>query len=162
MQKSDSDGKIVFSELLDTGKTITATITAPKMGEQKFTFKITKKKTIVLKDLSVEMSEIALSCGTNVKSRGYHSTIQTFNMHQISGNFLLTYNMNKIPDDIIVYNGPSSNISPDKIIYKSIKPEQYIHRKYLKFDSPDSLITIEIRGGDTTRTEWDFTVACPK
>ena len=161
-QKSDSDGKIVFKELLDTGKTITAIITANNFGEQKFTFKITKKKTIILKEQSVELSEIALPCGTNIKSLGYHSTIKTFNMHRVSGTFVLTYNMNRIPDDIIVYNGSSSNISTDKIIYKSNKPEQYIHRKNITFNSKDSLITIEIQGGDTTLTQWDFTVACPK
>ncbi len=161
-QKSDAQGEIRFKDLLDTGKTITAIITAPNLGEQKFTFKITKEKTIKLKALSSEMSEIALPCGTNVKSGGYHSTIKTFNMHKTTGSFLLTYNMNTIPDNIIVYNGKATDISTDKIIYKSTKPEQFIHKRFLKFNSPDSLITVEIRGGDTTRTEWDFTVGCPK
>ncbi|MEA3452269.1 MAG: hypothetical protein U9Q83_10260 [Bacteroidota bacterium] len=161
-QKSNSNGEIIFTELLDTNKTVTAIIAADNFGEQKFTFKITKKKTIILHEQSVEISEIALSCGTNIKSLGYHSTIKTFNMHRISGTFVLTYNMNRIPDDIIVYNGSLSNISADRIIYKSNKPEQFIHRRNISFNSEDSLITVEIQGGDTTLTQWDFTVACPK
>ena len=83
-------------------------------------------------------------------------------MHKVSGSFVLTYNMNQIPDKIIVYNGNSQNLSDDKVIYKSVKPEQFVHRKTLSFNSPDSLITVQIQGGDTTLTQWDFTVGCPK
>jgi hypothetical protein len=159
---SDENGQIIFEHLLDSGKTVTAIVKAPKYGEQRFTFVIKHNKTLKIKNESSDISEIILPCGTNVKSKGYHSTIKTFNMHKTKGGFLLTYNMNRIPDMIFVYTGDAEHISEDKIIYQSKKPEQFIHKRWLNFNSPDSLITVRIQGGDTTLTQWDFTVGCAK
>ncbi len=160
--KSDNFGKINFAELTDTTQFITAIVKTENKKEQRFKFKVTPEKTLTIHEQSVDISEEILPCGTNVKSLGYHSTIKTFHMKTNSGQFKLRYNMNTIPDKIIVYNGSSSNISKDKIIWQSPSPEKNIHTQWLKFNSPDSLVTVEIQGGDTLLTQWDFTVFCPK
>ncbi len=160
--KSDSLGTVNFSKLTDTTLFVTAIVKSGNKKEQRFKFKVTPQKTLTIHEQSVDISEEILPCGTNVKSLGYHSTIKTFNMKTNSGQFKLRYNMNTIPDKIIVYNGSSANISKDKIIWQSPGPEKNIHTKWLTFNSPDSLVTVEIQGGDTLLTQWDFTVFCPK
>jgi len=159
--ESDSLGYIVFENLTDTGKFVTATVVAPGYKEQRLTIKIAPEKTIILSNQSVEISEIILPCGTQIESKGYHSTIQTFNMKKASGKFLLLYDMFDIADKIIVYKGDAAHISADKIIWQSNGFERKLHKIYVTFDSPDSLLTVEIQGGDTTRTEWYFKVNCP-
>lgn len=158
---TNSDGEVVFDKLIDSTLFATAIVTAPKFTEQRLTFQISDSKTIRMRTNSVEISEQAVPCGTQIESKGYHSTIQTFNVKKPSGQFKLMYNMFDIPDKIIVYKGSAENISSDKIIWKSPDFERKLHNVYVNFDSPDSLITVEIQGGDTTRTEWYFKVYCP-
>lgn len=158
--KTNADGMVNFVDFTDTNQFVTALVNANGLGKHRFTFKIKPNKTLKINQESIDVSEEVLNCGTNVKSMGYHSTVKTFNMHTTSGSFLLRYNMNSIPDEIIVYKG-SKNI-PDNLIWQSPGPEKYIHSKWIPFESPDSLITVEVKGGDTTLTQWDFTVNCPK
>jgi len=157
---SNEKGIVIFETIEDTSKFVTALVKVDGMGEQRFTFKVKPNKTLMISEESVDISEEILNCGTNVKSMGYHSTVKIFNMHTNKGTFLLRYNMNTIPDRIIVYKG--NNNSANKIIWQAPKPEQNIHSVKIPFNSPDSLITVEIKGGDTTFTQWDFTVNCPK
>ncbi len=159
---SDTSGYIIFENLLDTGKIVTAVVSAPGYQEQRLTIKIAPEKTIVLSNQSVEISEVILPCGTQIESKGYHSTIQTFNMKKPQGKFLLLYDMFDIADKIIVYKGDAMHISNDKIIWQSNGFERKLHKIYVTYDSPDTLLTVEIQGGDTTRTEWYFKVNCPQ
>ncbi len=69
--------------------------------------------------------------------------------------------MFEIPDELIVYNGKASEISDDKIIYKTkglVKGP--FKRATFKVDAPDNYITVKINGGDNSRTEWYFKVYC--
>ncbi len=159
--KTDAEGEAVFEKLTDTNKFVTVVVKAPKFTEQRLTFKVTTEKNIILGQNSTEMSDLALPCGTMVESKGYHSTIQTFMMKKSKGQFKLLYDMFNIPDKIIVYQGPASKKSKDKIIWQSPDFESRLHTVYVNFESADSLITVEIVGGDTTKTEWYFRPNCP-
>lgn len=159
-KKTNSKGEVIFESLVDSTQFVNAKITAPNFKEQSLTFKITKEKIITMSNNSVEISEQILPCGTQIESKGYHSTIQTFNMKKTSGQFKLFYNMFDIADKIIVYKGHASDISNDKIIWQAPDFESRYHTVFVNFDA-DSLITVEIQGGDTTRTEWYFIVNCP-
>ncbi|MBN2892189.1 MAG: carboxypeptidase regulatory-like domain-containing protein [Bacteroidales bacterium] len=158
---TNADGEVIFENLLDSNAFATAIITAPSFTEQRLTFKISHNKTITLRTSSIEISEQILPCGTQIESKGYHSTIQTFHMKKDKGTFKLFYNMFDIADKIIVYKGHASNISTDNIIWQSPNFENKSHTVYVNFESLDSLVTVEIQGGDTTRTEWYFKVNCP-
>ena len=160
-KSTNSEGEVIFDKLLDSNKYATAIITAPKFTKQRLTFKISSNKTITMSTQSIEISEQVLPCGTQVESKGYHSTIQTFNLKKPKGSFKLLYDMFNIADKIIVYKGSASDISPDRIIWQSPGFEKRLHSLYVNFETVDSLITVEIQGGDTTRTEWYFTVYCP-
>lgn len=158
---TNENGEVIFEELVDTNKNVTANISAPGYSNQLFTFKIQKEKIIKLSKESVDISEVVLPCGTQIESKGYHSTIKTFNLKKTQGKFKLLYDMFSIADKIIVYKGFAQNISSDKIIWQSPEYQKGLHSLYVDFEAPDSLITVEIKGGDTTRTEWYFTVYCP-
>ena len=161
-KNANSNGEIIFEKLTDTTLTATANISAPGYTNQLLTFRITGEKIIRLSNESVEISEIAIPCGTQIESQGYHSTIKTFNMKQSSGRFKIMFNMFDIADKLIIYNGPAGQISNNKIIWQTPDYVRQLHNEYIDFDSPDSLITVEIKGGDTTRTEWYFKVYCPQ
>ncbi|MBN2891500.1 MAG: hypothetical protein JXL97_06520 [Bacteroidales bacterium] len=161
-KQANSKGEILFETLTDTTLTATANISAPGYTNQLLTFRVTKNKTIRLSNESVEISEIALPCGTQIESQGYHSTIKTFNMKQTSGRFKLMFNMFDIADKLIIYKGPAGNISNDKIIWQTNNYVRQLHNEYIDFESNDSLITVEIKGGDTTKTAWYFKVYCPQ
>lgn len=161
-KQSNSNGEIIFENLTDTTKTATADISAPGYTHQLLTFRITKNKKIRLSDQSVEISEIALPCGTQIESQGFHSTIKTFNMKKTAGRFKLMFNMFDIADKLVIYSGPAGEISEDKIIWQTNDYVRQLHTEYINFQSIDSLITVEIKGGDTTRTEWYFKVYCPQ
>jgi len=161
LKLTNDKGEVVFSNLTDTTKTVIAITNAINFTEQRFTFRVTKNKIIKLNTESVEISEIILPCGTQVESKGYRSTIQTFNLKKSKGTLSILYDMFSIPDKIIVYKGKSTEISDANILWQSPKYEDKQHKVNFKFDTPDSLITVQIKGGDTTRTEWYFKVYCP-
>lgn len=161
INKTTNDkGEVIFTNLTDTTLFITAEVNASEYSNQRFTFKICYEKTLILSTGSVEISEQILPCGTQIESKGYHSTIQTFNLKKTKGQFKLLYDMFDIPDKIIVYKGRATNINQDKIIWQSAGFQKRLHKVFVKFDA-DSLVTVEIQGGDTTRTEWYFKVYCP-
>lgn len=159
---ANDKGEIIFEKLTDSNKTATANISAPGYTNQLLTFRITSEKTIRLSNESVEISEIAIPCGTQIESQGYHSTIKTFYMKQPSGRFKLLFDMFSIADKLIIYKGPANQISEDKIIWQTQGFVSRLHTEYIDFESIDSLITVEIKGGDTTQTEWYFRVSCPQ
>ncbi len=158
---SNDKGEVIFENLTDTSLFATAIITAPNFTKQRLTFRITKDKVIKMLPVSVEISEKILPCGTQIESKGYHSTIQTFNMKKSKGKFKLLYDMFDIADKIIVYKGKATDISDDNIIWQSKGFEKKLHTRYIDLQA-DSLITVEIQGGDTTKTQWYFKVYCPK
>lgn len=159
---TDKKGVAIFEKVADTTKMATLYITTANFMSQMLTIKVVHEKTIKLTNESTEFSEEIIPCGTTVKSQGYHSTIKTFKLLSNKGIIGVTYNMYDIPDKLIVYNGPSSMISTQKIIWQSSTMQKNYHAINVNFNSPDSLITVEIQGGDTVKTEWYFKVWCEK
>lgn len=157
---TDSLGQAQLEMLTDTTKFVTLSLEATGFAKQEYSFKIPKKeKVIVLSKISKEFTEEILPCGTKVESKGYRSTIKTFKMPTNQGTFSIAYNMREVPDEIIIYNGPSWEINADKIVWRSGMVAGY-RVKNISFNSADSLVTVEIRGNETQRTEWDFVVNC--
>jgi hypothetical protein len=116
----------------------------------------------MLPEFSAETNDIPVNCGETVKSKGFHSTIQTVKVDKTSGNVTIGYDMFDIPDEIIVYNGKAGEISDDKIIYKSNGFVKGPFKKAtFKFEDSEGLITVRINGGDNKKTEWYFKVYCP-
>ena len=120
-----------------------------------------KEKTFYLSEESIDVSEVVVDCGVSIKSKGYGSTIRTINVKKSSGRLKIFYQMNSIADELIVYSGKASEISKDKIIWKTDGYVKFYKTVNFNFNTPDSLITIQINGGDETKTQWDFKVYCP-
>jgi len=160
---ADENGVFNFKDVpMDSTLKVSAKITAEGHPEFITTFLYSPEKKIMLPEVSLETNDIPAKCGETIKSKGFHSTIQTVKVDITSGTLQLGYDMFDIPDEIIVYNGKSSEISDDKIIYKSKGLVKGPFKKVsFKFSDPEGLITVRINGGDNKRTEWYFKVYCP-
>jgi hypothetical protein len=115
-----------------------------------------------LLETSFDTNDIPVNCGVTVESKGYHSTIRTVNVKVPKGKATIGFDMFNIPDELIVYTGRASQISEDKVIYRT---DGFIKGPFRKitfdYDTPDGLITVRINGGDNTSTQWYFKVYCP-
>lgn len=160
---ANENGEFNFKDVpMDSTLQISAKITSGSHPEYITTFIFSPEKKIFLPEVSAETNEISVGCGTTVKSKGFHSTIQTVKVGTKSGSITIGYDMFDIPDEIIVYNGRSTEISDDKIIYKSKGLVKGPFKKAtFKFNDPDGLITVRINGGDNSKTQWYFKVYCP-
>ncbi|MBQ5453594.1 MAG: hypothetical protein IIT56_11470 [Bacteroidales bacterium] len=160
---SDENGVFNFKDVpMDSTLQINAKITADGHPEYITAFLFSPEKKIALPEFSEENNDIPVECGATVKSKGFHSTIQTVKVDKTSGNLTIGYAMFDIPDEIIVYNGKAAEISDSKIVYKSDGFVKGPFKKAtFKFNDPDGLVTVRINGGDNKKTEWYFKVYCP-
>lgn len=159
--KTNSEGVANFVDVPEDEKLeILAIINSENFTEQRATFMFVKEKTIYMSDESVEVSEVEVPCGETINSNGYGSTIKTVRVNRSKGTVRMIFDTFSIADEVIVYNGKSSEIDDSKIVWKSNGYVKRLHRENFVIDSPDSLITIQINGGDETRTEWYFKVYC--
>ena len=163
--QTNAKGEIIFEEVPEDKIEISVIINSTEYIEQLATFMFVKEKTFYLSEESIDVSEIVVDCGQRIASKGYGSTIRTINVKKSSGKLRVFYQMNSIPDELIVYSGKASGISDDKIIWKTNGYVKFMNTVYFNFNTPDSLITVRINGGkfgkDEDRTQWDFKVYCP-
>ena len=163
--QTNAEGEIIFEEVPEDKIEISVIINSTEYIEQLATFMFVKEKTFYLSEESIDVSEIVVDCGQRIASKGYGSTIRTINVKKSSGKLRVFYQMNSIPDELIVYSGKASGISDDKIIWKTNGYVKFMNTVYFNFNTPDSLITVRINGGkfgeDEDRTQWDFKVYCP-
>jgi len=115
----------------------------------------------ISKNDSLDIAENNHNCGSLTESPGASITYRTFHMNMDKGRFKLFYNMFSLPDQIDVYNGATNTISEKNIIYSSTKMVSGLKSFYINFNSPDSLITIRVKGNDHS-TKWLYKVFCPK
>ena len=158
--KTDEKGQVQIEKLTDTTKNVLIKVFSKGFQPTEQTFRICKSRKIVLSNISQEITETIYPCGTTIKSAGYRSTIKTFKMPSNKGIVGVSYDMYQIADKIIIYNGPVWSINQSKIIWESPKFQSSYHAININYESLDSLITVEIKGGDTTKTEWYFKVWC--
>ncbi len=159
-RETDAKGIINFADVPEEKIQISITINAQSYTEQIATFMFTKEKTFYMSDKSVDVSEIEIPCGQTINSKGYGSTIKTVRVNKTSGTVRIIFDTFSIADEVIIYNGKSSEINDNKIAWKSKGYVRSRHRENFQINSPDSLITIQINGGDEKRTEWYFKVYC--
>lgn len=160
---TDGDGKFSFDKVpVDSTLQITANVKSSD-GKKEYlgTFYYTPEKIISISTLSQEISDEILPCGQTIKSKGYHSTIKTFDVKKAKGTLKILYDMFDIPDEMIVYSGPASKIDDSKIIYKTGKVKGPYKTAKFSYDTPDGIITVRINGGDNSKTQWYFKVYCP-
>lgn len=159
--RSDVKGKATIDQLnADTTDKVDVKITAQGHDEFIGSFMYTPNKTIIIPKKSIEFSEEILPCGTEIRSKGYHSTVKTFDLKKKKGKVKIYYQMNDVPDQMVIYKGRASQISDSKIIYdtKFVKFSKMIT---IPFDTEDGLITVKINGGDDSKTQWYVKVNCP-
>lgn len=159
--RSDVKGKATIDQLnADTTDKVDVKITSQGHDEFIGSFMYTPNKTIIIPKKSIEFSEEILPCGTEIRSKGYHSTVKTFDLKKKKGKVKIYYQMNDVPDQMVIYKGRASQISDSKIIYdtKFVKFSKMIT---IPFDTDDGLITVKINGGDDSKTQWYVKVNCP-
>ena len=159
--KSDAQGKVSFDQVpSDTTQKVNVKVTCANHDDFLGSFMFTPEKTIVIPKKSLEYSEEILPCGSEIRSKGYHSTVKTFDLKQKKGKVKIYYQMNDVPDQMVIYKGRASQISDKKIIYdtKFVKFSKMIT---IPFDTEDGLITVKINGGDDSKTQWYVKVNCP-
>ncbi len=159
--RSDVKGKATIDQLkADTTDKVDVKITAQGHDEFIGSFMYTPNKIIIIPKKSIEFSEEILPCGTEIRSKGYHSTVKTFDLKKKKGKVKIYYQMNDVPDQMVIYKGRASQISDSKIIYdtKFVKFSKMIT---IPFDTEDGLITVKINGGDASKTQWYVKVNCP-
>ncbi|MBQ1696484.1 MAG: carboxypeptidase regulatory-like domain-containing protein [Bacteroidales bacterium] len=161
---SDSTGRFNFENVPmdDSTLMVKVTVNAPGHEEYMASFIYTPEKVIELSETSFDSNDIPVNCGVTVESKGYHSTIRTVNVKVPKGKVTIGFDTFNIPDELIVYTGRASQISDDKIIYRTDGFVKGPFRKVtLDYDTPDGIITVRINGGDNTSTQWYFKVYCP-
>ena len=159
--RTNKKGISNFADVPEEKIEISVIINADNYTEQRATFLFVNEKTFYLSDESIDISEIEVQCGQTIDSKGYGSTIKTVNVKKTSGRLRIIFDMFSIADELIVYSGKASEISDDKILWKTRGYVRSLNRESFNFNAPDSLITIKINGGDENRTEWYFKVYCP-
>jgi len=160
---ADAEGKLSLRDVpMDSTLQVKVVVNAEGHKEYVAKFLWQLNKTLLIPEKSLDVRDIPINCNCTIKSDGFHSTIQTVKMSEPKGKFVIGYDTFSIPDEIIVYNGPASEISDDKIIFKTngfVKgPYKYA---YINFDTPDGLITVRVNGGDDSQTQWYVIVKCP-
>lgn len=160
--KTNQNGEIKFIEVpeIDTLQ-ITAKINAEGFTEQMAQFNFVKQKIFYMSDESIDISEIIYPCGELIESKGYGSTIKTFDVKKTDGTLRIIFDMFSIPDKIIVYKGKASEICEENIIYQTPDFVKGLHKESFPLVAPDGLVTVQIKGGDEEKTEWYFRVYCP-
>ncbi|MBO7141890.1 MAG: hypothetical protein J6V76_02135, partial [Bacteroidales bacterium] len=110
--RSDVKGKATIDQLnADTTDKVDVKITAQGHDEFIGSFMYTPNKTIIIPKKSLEFSEEILPCGTEIRSKGYHSTVKTFDLKKKKGKVKIYYQMNDVPDQMVIYKGRASQIS---------------------------------------------------
>ncbi|MCQ2252000.1 MAG: hypothetical protein MJZ61_00975 [Bacteroidales bacterium] len=160
---SDSMGRFNFADVpMDSTLQIKATIKTDQRPDYTAKFLFEPEKTISLPEASLDVRDVPVSCGVEVKSEGYFSTVQAVDVKLPKGKLTIGYNMFDIPDELIVYAGKPSQIADSKIIYKTdglVKGP--FKRATFDYDTPDGIITVQVKGGDKSKTQWYFKVYCP-
>ncbi|MBQ4407130.1 MAG: carboxypeptidase regulatory-like domain-containing protein [Bacteroidales bacterium] len=161
---SDSLGKFNFENVPMDDSTLQVKVTVTADGRQDYTtsFMYTPEKVIELLETSFDSNDIPVDCGTKIESKGYHSTIRTVNVKVPKGKLTIGFATFYIGDEMIVYKGKASEISEDKVIFRT---DGFIKTNWKTFvfdyDTPDGIITVRINGGDNSKTQWYFKVFCP-
>lgn len=160
---ADENGVINFKDVpMDSTLKIDAKITMKDHPDYITSFLFVPEKKILIPEVSTDISDVPVPCGQQVVSKGFHSTLQTINLGKTSGTVTIGFDTFDIPDELIVYNGKSGEISDAKIIYRTDGFVKGPFKKAsFKFDSPDGLITVRVNGGDNSKTQWYFKVYCP-
>ena len=160
---ADENGVINFKDVpMDSTLKIDAKITMKDHPDYITSFLFEPEKKILIPEVSTDISDVPVPCGQQVVSKGFHSTLQTINLGKTSGTVTIGFDTFDIPDELIVYNGKSGEISDDKIIYRTNGFVKGPFKKAsFKFDSPNGLITVRVNGGDNSKTQWYFKVYCP-
>ena len=158
------DGKFNFEEVPmdDSLLQVKVTVNADGHDEYIASFLYTPEKVVEVSETSFDSNDIPVNCGSLIESKGYHSTIRTVNVKVPKGKLTLGFDTFSIPDEVIVYTGRASQISDDKIIYRT---DGFVKGPFRKvtfdYDTPDGIITVRINGGDNSKTQWYFRVYCP-
>ncbi len=161
--KTNAKGEIIFDKVPeDNALSINATVNATGYKELIAKFYFVKERIFYISNKSRDISDVVLPCGQDINSQGKGSTIRMINVKKASGKLTIIFDMFEIPDEIIVYNGKIDDIAADKVIWRSKGYVKRLHQNvFFDFNSPDSIITVQINGGDEKKTEWYFRVLCP-
>ncbi len=160
---ANADGMLKLRQVPMDGKMqIKVVVNADGHKEYVAKFLYQLNKTLLIPEKSLDVRDIPIDCGCTIKSDGFHSTIQTVNLKEPKGKFVIGYDTFTIPDEIIIYKGPASEISDDKVIYRTngfVKgPYKYA---VINYEAPDGIITVRVNGGDDSQTQWYVVVKCP-
>ncbi|MCQ2249856.1 MAG: hypothetical protein MJZ66_01975 [Bacteroidales bacterium] len=161
--ETNADGKVSLRDVpMDDKMQVKVVVNAEGHKEYVAKFLYVLNKTLLIPEKSLDVRDIPIDCGCTIKSDGFHSTIQTVNMKEPKGKFVIGYDTFTIPDEIIIYKGPASEISDDKIIFRTngfVKgPYKYA---VINYEAPDGIITVRVNGGDDSQTQWYVVVKCP-
>jgi hypothetical protein len=115
----------------------------------------------MVQDDSMEIDPVVALCGTEIKSKGFKTTIKSVKMNMPKGRFNIWYNLFAVPTKVDVYKGKAKDISPQNLIFSNNGYMKGISNPRIDFESPDSLITIcmEAKSGATS---WVYKVYCAK
>lgn len=157
-----ADGKVNFDKV-PMDSTISLRVEVEADGYEPFTssFYFEKEKVLLIPVKSADISDVPIDCGVTIKSHDdVRSVIQTINVKVPKGKLKIKYNMNSLPDELIIYKGKASQICDENKIFSTgfVKGAKIITVDY---DTPDGIIAIRINGGDESTTEWEVHPYCP-
>lgn len=160
--QTDMNGEAV----LELPVTALVSITASKQGYGQNTTKVNNKNTRYLKacdqiERNIPLKDLPPPCNTQIGS-GNTSNIQSYNMMDPNMKFEVEYDMNNIPDNMIIYCGHKDD--KQQILFESGFVQGGSGSPAiidLATCSGNTWITIEIiiSGGSTSI--WDYTIKCP-
>lgn len=159
---TDSNGVAKYEQMpVDPSLQIKVLVEAAGYNQYVNSFYYQPEKIILLPEKSLDIRDIPVDCGAVIRSDGCHSTIQTVSLKLPKGKFQVHYKMNTVPDELIVYTGCASEISPDKIIFSTPGKVSGKGSVVINYDTPDGIITVRVNGGNETTTQWEIKVLCP-
>ncbi|MFN0200161.1 MAG: hypothetical protein ACKVTZ_01500 [Bacteroidia bacterium] len=97
-------------------------------------------------------------CGTRVKGTA-KTDIRTWEMGFAPGTFNFDYKLGQIADKITIYDGEDTT---GAIIYRSGEMKGEGILEDLVYEAESHKITVKIEGNTEQKTEWIYTVSCPK
>ncbi|MFM9947407.1 MAG: hypothetical protein ACKV1O_05670 [Saprospiraceae bacterium] len=160
--KSDGNGSFVVKAPVNS----TISIEASKAGYGVNTTKVRNEQVKALQQAPQIQRDIPLEqvpptpppCNDVMASGEDGITINEHDMQNPNMQFTIRYNMNNVPDQMLVYCGGEN----DQTIVLNRTPGKVSGSGALEIDLRNcnsSLITVKIIGG--AQTDWDYTIICP-
>lgn len=90
------------------------------------------------------------------RDKGMHN-VEDYEMGQNGGTFVFEYFTDTLPDEIIVYDGPSSTMDQNQVLFRYHGASNTsVFTRQLNFTS--RVVTVVVNGG----TNWYYIVHCPR